>query len=122
MAVHTVPEIQRSSLADVVLTLKCLGIEDVLHFDYLDPPEEFLLLEALRRLYFYDALDRHGKVTVVGHLMSQFPLSPSLARVLLFAMETTMPHDWTLDLIAVVAMLSGEDPFIRPSTPVIFVV
>lgn len=144
MPVHTVPEIQRSSLDDVVLTLKCLGIEDVVHFDYLDPPEQYLLLEALRRLYFFDALDRHGQVglvffkfldlqahfetvtyifvatnrqvTVAGQLMAQFPLSPSLSRVLLFSLETSMPKPWVKDLLGVVAMLSGEDPFVRPRT------
>lgn len=114
MPMHTVPEIQRSSLAAVVLTLKCLGVEDVLNFDYLDPPEEFHLLEALRRLYFFDALDRAGNVTLVGRLMSNFPLSPSLARVLLTALETNMPERYTADLVGVVAMLSCEEPYIRP--------
>jgi ATP-dependent RNA helicase DHX40 len=114
MPMHTVPEIQRSSLAAVVLTLKCLGVEDVLNFDYLDPPEEFHLLEALRRLYFFDALDRAGNVTLVGRLMSNFPLSPSLARVLLTALETNMPERYAADLVGVVAMLSCEEPYIRP--------
>jgi len=85
MPEHTVPEIQRSSLASVgaclhlvcsrttccnvavsvlqvVLTLKCLGINDVLNFDYIDPPEEFHLLEALRQLYFFDAITASGEV------------------------------------------------------------
>lgn len=46
----------------VVLTLKCLGINDVLNFDYIDPPEEFHLLEALRQLYFFDAITATGEV------------------------------------------------------------
>lgn len=46
--------------------------------------------------------------------MANFPLSPSLARVLLHALETGMPDDYTADLVVVVAMLSCEEPFIRP--------
>ena len=33
-----VPEIQRTNLGNVVLLLKSLGINDLLHFDFLDPP------------------------------------------------------------------------------------
>jgi HrpA-like RNA helicase len=35
----TVPEIRRVNLASTVLTLKNLGINDVLNFDYLDAPD-----------------------------------------------------------------------------------
>ncbi|KAH6921065.1 hypothetical protein HPB50_027946 [Hyalomma asiaticum] len=35
---NTVPEIQRVNLGNVVLMLKSLGINDLLHFDFLDPP------------------------------------------------------------------------------------
>lgn len=34
----TMPEIQRTNLATVVLQLKAMGISDVLGFDFLDPP------------------------------------------------------------------------------------
>lgn len=34
----TVPEIQRTNLANVVLMLKSLGIDDLFHFDFMDPP------------------------------------------------------------------------------------
>jgi ATP-dependent RNA helicase DDX35 len=35
---QTVPEIQRTNLAPVVLQLKALGIDDVLHFDFISAP------------------------------------------------------------------------------------
>lgn len=34
----TVPEIKRCNLSTVVLQLKALGIDDVLRFDYIEPP------------------------------------------------------------------------------------
>jgi HrpA-like RNA helicase len=47
----TVPEIKRVNLASTVLTLKNLGINDVITFDYLDPPELQSLQHALIQLY-----------------------------------------------------------------------
>lgn len=35
---NTVPEIQRINLGNAVLMLKAIGINDLLHFDFLDPP------------------------------------------------------------------------------------
>jgi pre-mRNA-splicing factor ATP-dependent RNA helicase DHX16 len=35
---NTVPEIQRMNLGNAVLMLKALGINDLVHFDFLDPP------------------------------------------------------------------------------------
>jgi pre-mRNA-splicing factor ATP-dependent RNA helicase DHX15/PRP43 len=41
------PEILRSNLAGVVLTLLKLGIEDLVHFDFMDPPAPETLMRAL---------------------------------------------------------------------------
>ena len=35
---NTYPEILRSNLGTVVLQLKKLGIDDLVHFDFMDPP------------------------------------------------------------------------------------
>ena len=35
-----VPEIQRTNLANVVLLLKSLGIQDLLQFHFMDPPPQ----------------------------------------------------------------------------------
>ena len=35
---NTYPEILRSNLSSVVLQLKKLGIDDLVHFDFMDPP------------------------------------------------------------------------------------
>lgn len=41
---NTYPEILRSNLGTVVLQLKKLGIDDLVHFDFMDPPGEHFLL------------------------------------------------------------------------------
>lgn len=38
MQENTYPEILRSNLGTVVLQLKKLGIDDLVHFDFMDPP------------------------------------------------------------------------------------
>ncbi|XP_076000771.1 putative ATP-dependent RNA helicase DHX40 isoform X1 [Genypterus blacodes] len=113
MPEYTVPEIQRTSLTAVVLTLKCLGIHDVIRFPYLDCPEERFILEALKQLYQFDAIDRRGKVTRLGELMVEFPLQPGLTRTLLKAASFGCQDL----LLPVAAMLSVENIFIRPGHP-----
>nr|XP_046152371.1 probable ATP-dependent RNA helicase DHX40 isoform X1 [Oncorhynchus gorbuscha] len=113
MPEYTVPEIQRTSLTAVILTLKCLGVHDVIGFPYLDRPEERFILEALKQLYQCDAIDRRGKVTRLGELMVEFPLPPGLTRALLQAASLSCEDL----LLPVAAMLSVENIFIRPGHP-----
>ncbi|TKS81314.1 putative ATP-dependent RNA helicase DHX40 [Collichthys lucidus] len=113
MPEYTVPEIQRTSLTAVVLTLKCLGVHDVIRFPYLDCPEERFILGALKQLYQFDAIDRRGKVTRLGELMVEFPLHPGLTRALLKAASLGCEDL----LLPVAAMLSVENIFIRPGHP-----
>ena len=37
---NTIPEIQRTNLANVVLLLKSLGVQDLLQFHFMDPPPQ----------------------------------------------------------------------------------
>uniref|UniRef100_A0A8C7YHV7 RNA helicase n=1 Tax=Oryzias sinensis TaxID=183150 RepID=A0A8C7YHV7_9TELE len=113
MPEYTVPEIQRTSLTAVILTLKCLGIHDVIRFPYLACPEERFILEALKQLYQFDAIDRRGRVTKLGELMVEFPLHPGLTRALLKAASLGCQDL----LLPVAAMLSVENIYIRPGEP-----
>ena len=51
MLPDTVPEIQRTNLADTVLLLKALGINDLLNFEFMDPPPTPNLVSAMEQLY-----------------------------------------------------------------------
>ncbi|KAF4085921.1 hypothetical protein AMELA_G00100440 [Ameiurus melas] len=113
MPEYTVPEIQRTSLTSVILTLKCLGVHDVIRFPYLDRPEERFILDALKKLYQFDAIDRKGNVTTLGRLMVEFPLPPGLTRALLKSAALGCEEV----MLPVAAMLSVENIFIRPGFP-----
>nr|XP_020642606.1 probable ATP-dependent RNA helicase DHX40 isoform X2 [Pogona vitticeps] len=110
---HMVPEIQRTSLTSVLLTLKCLGIHDVIRFPYLDRPEERRVLEALKQLYQCSAIDRRGHVTKLGEFMVRFPLPPNLTGAVLKAASLGCEDL----LLPIAAMLSVEKVFIRPGDP-----
>ncbi|KAB5554422.1 P-loop containing nucleoside triphosphate hydrolase protein [Coniochaeta sp. 2T2.1] len=81
----TTPEIQRTNLCSVVLQLQALGIEDLLGFDFLDPPPTELLIKSLNQLYALQALNSNGKLTKVGRQMAEFPAEPMLAKALIAA-------------------------------------
>ena len=57
------PEIQVSNLSSVVLHLKKLGIDDIVHFDYMDPLAPETLMRALEQLNYLGALDDEGELT-----------------------------------------------------------
>src|SRR5262245_10270020 len=44
---HTVPEMQRSNLAQVLLQLKAMGVENVAQFNYVSSPPTELVMQAL---------------------------------------------------------------------------
>jgi ATP-dependent RNA helicase DDX35 len=48
---HAIPEIQRCNLTQVVMQLKALGIDDILHFDFLSPPPTQNIANALEVRY-----------------------------------------------------------------------
>lgn len=51
MLITTLPEIQRTNLANVVLLLKSLGVQDLLQFHFMDPPPQ-VLQDYLVEFYF----------------------------------------------------------------------
>ena len=78
-----IPEIQRTNLSSVVLLLKSLGIDDLLHFDFIDPPPNEILIRALEQLYALGALNNEGDLTKLGRKMAEFPLDPCLSKAIL---------------------------------------
>lgn len=106
----TYPEILRSNLSSVVLTLKKLKIEDIVHFDYMDPPAPETLMRALEELNFLGALSDEGQLTQIGSRMSEFPLDPQMAKVLL----SSEKYQCVNEAATIVAMLNIPNVFLRP--------
>ncbi len=82
----TVPEIQRSNLAPVILQLKALGIDNIARFDFFTPPPAELVIRALELLYSLGALDDYAKLTKpLGTRMAELAVEPMMGKVLLSA-------------------------------------
>lgn len=106
---QTYPEILRSNLANTVLTLLKLGIDDLVHFDFLDPPAPETLMHALMHLRNLGALDEEMKLTNMGRLMSEFPLDPNASKMLI----DSCWYRCSADMLSIVAMLSVPQIFVR---------
>mmetsp|Transcript_3825 Transcript_3825/g.3953 ORF Transcript_3825/g.3953 Transcript_3825/m.3953 type:complete len:536 (-) Transcript_3825:165-1772(-) len=107
------PEILRVNLAQVVLQLKGMGINDARKFDFLTPPTSHRLLKALELLYALgavDANDEEMKLTAHGKCMARLPLDPVYSHLLLQSRK----YDCVSDIVTTVAMLSAENVFYRP--------
>ena len=97
---QTYPEILRSNLGSVVLTLKKLGINDLVHFDFMDPPAPETMMRALELLNYLGALDDEGDMTELGNVMSGFPLDPQLAKTLIESSK----HNCATEILSIVAL------------------
>jgi pre-mRNA-splicing factor ATP-dependent RNA helicase DHX15/PRP43 len=104
------PEILRSNLCNVVLTLKKLGIHDLIHFDFMDPPAPDTMIRALEMLFYLGAVDEEVELTPLGRQMAEFPLDIQIARMLLESPR----HGSSNEAITLAAMLSVPNVFLRP--------
>jgi pre-mRNA-splicing factor ATP-dependent RNA helicase DHX16 len=108
---NTVPEIQRTNLGNVVLLLKSLGINDLVHFEFMDPPPVETLIRALEHLYALGALNDRGELTKMGRRMAEFPLDPMLSKMILASEK----YKCSEEIITICAMLSVNNTiFYRP--------
>lgn len=110
MLASSIPEIQRTNLANTVLTLKALGINDLLHFDFMDPPPVQTMLSAMETLFNLGALDDDGFLTRLGRQMAEFPLEPPLAKMLIYSSDLGCSEE----AVTIVALLTAQNIFYRP--------
>eukprot|EP01016_Furgasonia_blochmanni_P007148 TRINITY_DN1285_c0_g1_i10.p1 TRINITY_DN1285_c0_g1~~TRINITY_DN1285_c0_g1_i10.p1 ORF type:complete len:735 (+),score=143.02 TRINITY_DN1285_c0_g1_i10:65-2269(+) len=108
------PEILRSNLANTVLNLKKLGIRDIVHFDFMDPPAPETLMRALELLHYLGAINDEGDMIKDGEKMAEFPLEPQLAKMLLVSPD----HKCSNEILSLVSMLNVPFCFIRPKEAV----
>ncbi|KAE8393934.1 ATP dependent RNA helicase [Aspergillus alliaceus] len=101
----TVPEIQRSNLAPVVMQLKALGIDNIVRFDFLTPPPAELVIRAFELLYSLGAVDDYAKLTKpLGMRMAELAVDPMMAKVLLSAQS----FHCLSEILSIAAMVSFQ--------------
>uniref|UniRef100_A0A673WYF3 ATP-dependent RNA helicase DHX8 n=1 Tax=Salmo trutta TaxID=8032 RepID=A0A673WYF3_SALTR len=110
MLTTNVPEIQRTNLASTVLSLKAMGINDLLSFDFMDAPPMETLITAMEQLYTLGSLDDEGLLTRLGRRMAEFPLEPMLCKMLIMSVHLGCSEE----MLTIVSMLSVQNVFYRP--------
>ena len=93
------------------MTLKNIGINDVLNFDYLDKPDLISIHYALKQLYYLQAINKRGDLEPLGIELSKFPLEPTYAKSLLSSYFLHCDDE----LITLVSVLSSENVWMTVS-------
>jgi pre-mRNA-splicing factor ATP-dependent RNA helicase DHX15/PRP43 len=108
----TYPEILRCNLSSVVLLLKKVGVDDLVHFDFMDPPAPETMMRALEELNYLAVLDDEGELTSLGRLASNFPLDPLLAVMLIGSAD----HKVSNEILTIISLLNVPNVFVRPAS------
>lgn len=100
----------RSDISSVILTMLKLKIENIVKFDFMDPPAPETMMRALETLNYLGALDDDGELTELGNQMAELPLDPQLAKALLSSTQ----YNCVPEMLTITAMLSIPPFFLRP--------
>lgn len=106
----TPPEILRTNLSSFILTLKALGVDNILGFDVMDLPGVDSLSHGLESLYALGAIDDDTNLTVLGMDMSSFPTEPRVSRMLLESLR----EECSVEVAGVCAALQVRSLFLTP--------
>ena len=110
----TLPEIQRTNLASVILQLTSLNLGDVANFPYLEAPDAGMIRDGYKLLFELGAVTKakgnNIKITQIGRQLANLPIDPRLGRMLLSAKEFGVLDE----VLVIVSALSIQDVRERP--------
>ncbi len=107
----TDPEIQRTSLASVILQMLSLGLGEVEAFPFIDPPDSRLVRDGYKLLQELGAVDAAGKLRRSGRRIARFPVDPQLGRMVLEGSKRGCLEE----VLVIASGLSVQDPRERPA-------
>lgn len=108
----TPPEMRRADLSSTILTLKALGIDNILRFNFPSPPPAKNMLASIEILHALNALDAEGNLTPEGFIMAEIPLTPMLSRMILASRDMGCSDE----ILSIVAMLQVQQIFSTPKS------
>ena len=109
--VFTTPEILRTSLADVILRMKSLGLGEIQEFPFVEPPSPRMIEDGYRQLFELGAVDDNKALTELGWKLAKFPVDPAIARMLIAGERESALKE----VLLIASALSVQDPRVRPA-------
>ena len=106
----TLPEIQRSNLAEVILQMINLKLGDPTRFPFIDAPPAAAIREGYKLLKELGATVGDHRLTANGRLMARLPLDPRISRIIIESIALGASREVTI----LAAALSIQDPRVRP--------
>ncbi|WP_252108921.1 MULTISPECIES: ATP-dependent RNA helicase HrpA [unclassified Halomonas] len=107
----TDPEIQRTNLASVILSMLSLKLGNIEAFPFVDPPDSRFVKDGFRLLFELGAVDHKEQISALGRKLARLPIDPRLARMVLEGAERQSLRD----VLVVVSALAIQDPRERPA-------
>lgn len=108
---YTLPEVQRSNLAEVILRMIALHLGSLQKFPFIDPPSSRAVQDGYNMLLELGAIDQNHRLTGKGRLMARLPLDPGIARMIIEARDQNALREVSV----IAAALSINDPRVRPA-------
>ncbi len=102
----TDPEIHRTALSSVILTMAQLNLGDVSRFPFIEKPADKSINDGFRQLHELGALDDQRQLTAEGQQIAKLPIDPSVAKMVIEAEKNGV----LAELIVIAAALSIQDP------------
>jgi ATP-dependent helicase HrpA len=107
----TDPEVLRSSLANVILRMKSLGLAAIEDFPFIDPPAPRAVQDGYALLAELGAVDEANELTETGRQLAKLPVDPRIARMVLAARSENALRE----VLVIASALSVQDPRDRPA-------
>ncbi|NML53926.1 ATP-dependent RNA helicase HrpA [Streptomyces sp. R302] len=114
-------EILRTNLASVILQMTAAGLGEIEKFPFIDPPDHRNIRDGVQLLQELGAIEpeekspqegkKRQRLTQLGRKLSQLPVDPRLARMVLEADKNGCARE----VMVIAAALSIQDPRERPS-------
>lgn len=112
------PDIQKKPVEDLMLQMKCMGIDRVVNFPFPSPPDSLQLEIAEHKLNLLGAtapaatntkMERISGVTPLGHAIAAFPVAPRFGKMLALSHQ----HNLLPYTVCMVAALSVQELLIE---------
>lgn len=107
---YTMPEIQRTNLASVILQTKAFKLGAIERFPFIDSPKSAAITDGYKTLFEIGALDSGNELTEIGRKLARLPVDPRIARMIL-ASES---ENSLREILIIAAALEIQDPRERP--------